>query len=38
MGLHDNFLKAKELSHCVTGHFWSTLLFMFYLETINLPL
>ena len=38
VGLHDNFLKAKELSHCVKGQFWSTLLFMFYLETIYLPL
>ena len=34
VGLHDNFLKAKELSRCVKGQFWSTLLFMFYLETI----
>ena len=34
MGLHDNFLKAEELSRCVKGQFWSTLLFMFYLETI----
>ena len=38
VGLHDNFLKAKELSHCLKGQFWSTLLFMFYLETIYLPL
>ena len=29
VGLHDNFLKAKVLSHCVKGQFWSTLLFMF---------
>ena len=34
VGLHDNFLKAKKLSRCVKGQFWSTLLFMFYLETI----
>ena len=34
VGFHDNFLKAKELSRCVNGQFWSTLLFMFYLETI----
>ena len=34
VGLHDNFLKAKELSRCVKGQFWSTLLFKFYLETI----
>ena len=38
VGLHDNFLKAKELSRCVKGQFWSTLLFMFYLEMICLPL
>ena len=38
VGLHDNFIKAKELSHCVKGQFWSTLLFVFYLETIYLPL
>jgi len=37
VGLHDVFLKAKELSHCVKGHFWLTLLFMFYLEAIYLP-
>ena len=37
VGLHDNFVKAKELSHCVKGYFWSTLLFVFYLETIYLP-
>ena len=34
VGLHNNFPTAKELSHCVKGQFWSTLLFMFYLETI----
>ena len=34
VGLHDNFVKAKELSRCVKGQFWSTLLFMFYSETI----
>ena len=33
VGLHDNFVKAKELSRCVKGQFWSTLLFMFYSET-----
>jgi len=37
MGLHEVFLKAKELSHCVKRHFWSTLLFMFYLVAIYLP-
>ena len=25
VGLHDNFLKPKELSHLLKGHFWSTL-------------
>ena len=38
VGSHDIFLKSKELSQCVKGHFWSTLLFMFYLESIYLPL
>jgi len=37
VGLHNIFLKAKEFSHCVKGQFWSTLLFMFYLEAIYLP-
>ena len=37
MGLHNIFLKAKELSCCLEGQFWSTLLFMFYLEAIYLP-
>lgn len=37
VGLYSAFLKAKELSHCMKGQFWSTLLFMFYLEAIYLP-
>ena len=37
VGLHNIFLKAKELSCCLEGQFWSTLLFMFYLEAIYLP-
>lgn len=38
MGLHNIFLKAKEISHCVKGEFWSILLYMFYLEVIYLPI
>ena len=37
VGLFNVFLKAKEFSHCVNGQLWSTLLFMFYLEAIYLP-
>ncbi|XP_078383037.1 uncharacterized protein LOC144665645 [Oculina patagonica] len=37
VGLHYAFLKAREISRCVKGQFWSTLLFMFYLEAIYLP-
>ncbi|XP_078380326.1 uncharacterized protein LOC144663301 [Oculina patagonica] len=37
VGLHYTFLKAREISRCVKGQFWSTLLFMFYLEAIYLP-
>ena len=37
MGLHNIFLKAKESSYRLKGQFWSTLLFVFYLEAIYLP-
>lgn len=37
VGLHNNYLKAKEYSDCMRGKFWSTMLFMFYMQAMYLP-
>ena len=37
VGLHNRYLKAKEYSDCMRGKFWSTLLFLFYMQAIYLP-
>ena len=37
IGMHCNYLKARESRECFKGRFWSCLVLLFYMEAIYLP-
>ena len=37
IGMHSLYLKAREYRECFKGKFWSSLVLLFYMEAIYLP-
>ena len=37
VGMHNVYLKGRDYRNCFKGKFWCSLLLLFYMEAINLP-